>query len=78
MVALCLRTVPLLVFGLRPGVHHVRRTASRVRTPVPGCTAVLDETSASTMCVPEWLEERVQAALVEAYGPEWGDTDPLM
>ena len=24
------------------------------------------------------LMERVQAALVEAYGPEWGDTDPLM
>ena len=29
-------------------------------------------------CVPEWLEARVQSALVEAYGDEYANTDPLI
>ena len=40
---------------------------------------MLDETTlTATRDVPGWLEERVQAALVEAYGPEYSETNPLI
>jgi len=82
-----LRAMPILVLGLRtPGVQQLfRGRAAQLcgraasRAPPPSCAAVLDETTlTTTRDVPGWLEERVQAALVEAYGPEYAETNPLI
>jgi hypothetical protein len=70
-------TMPLLgLLGMRPVIQPARRAAQALGGRVRMMSA--DFEPAQLTCVPEWLEARVQSALVEAYGDEYANTDPLI
>ena len=71
-------TMPLLgLLGMRPVMQPARRAAQALGGRVRMMSADF-EPPAQLTCVPEWLEARVQSALVEAYGDEYANTDPLI
>ena len=71
-------TMPLLgLLGMRPVMQPARRAAQALGGRVRMMSADFEQPAQLT-CVPEWLEARVQSALVEAYGDEYANTDPLI
>ena len=72
-------TMPLLgLLGMRPAIQPARRAVQAVGGRVRMMSAAALEHPEQLTCVPEWLEARVQSALVEAYGDEYANTDPLI
>ena len=72
-------TMPLLgLLGMRPAIQPARRAVQAVGGRVRMMSAAALEQPEQLTCVPEWLEARVQSALVEAYGDEYANTDPLI
>ena len=72
-------TMPLLgLLGMRPAIQPARRAVQAVGGRVRMMSATALEQPEQLTCVPEWLEARVQSALVEAYGDEYANTDPLI